>query len=184
VKTKPQVATAEYRKLSDEELLHRFVHRNDHAPLHILFERYGHLIFGACMNYLKDATKARNATREIFISLFENLQDHQERNVKAWLLESAKTYSIEKKSAYLSGLTATFSDIDARAFSNMQEEQWMKQIEMLIRTLSHERRICVELFYQQKLTYREIAARTGYSLRDVKRHLQNGLQELRLNLKT
>lgn len=184
VKAKLQVPTAEYRKLSDEELLHRFVHRNDHAPMHILFERYGHLVFGACFNYLKDADKAGNATRELFIRLFENAQDHQAQNVKDWLLEAAKTHCSEKKTGNMVPQTGSISDMDAHAFSNMQEEQLTRQIQTLIGRLSCERKICVELFYLQKLTYEEIAAQTGYSRRDVKMHLQKGLQDLTLNLKT
>ena len=44
--------------------------------------------------------------------------------------------------------------------------------------LSQEQRTCVQLFYYEDKSYREIADETGYSDKEVKSYLQNGKKKL------
>ena len=44
--------------------------------------------------------------------------------------------------------------------------------------LSYEQRVCIQLFYYEDKSYREIADETGYSDKEVKSYLQNGKKKL------
>jgi RNA polymerase sigma-70 factor (ECF subfamily) len=48
--------------------------------------------------------------------------------------------------------------------------------------LNHEQKLCVTLFYLDKKSYTDIAAETGFTMMQVKSHIQNGKRNLRLLL--
>ena len=49
-----------------------------------------------------------------------------------------------------------------------------------LKLLKPEQRECVELFFVHDKSYKEIAQKTGYSLSQIKSHLQNGKRRLRV----
>jgi RNA polymerase sigma-70 factor (ECF subfamily) len=48
--------------------------------------------------------------------------------------------------------------------------------------LNKEQQLCVTLFYLEKKSYQQVADQTGYSLMQVKSHIQNGKRNLKLQL--
>lgn len=46
--------------------------------------------------------------------------------------------------------------------------------------LSERQRICIDLFYLQEKSYKEIMASTGFDFKQVKTHIQNGKRNLKL----
>ncbi|MFM1793853.1 MAG: hypothetical protein RL642_238, partial [Bacteroidota bacterium] len=48
--------------------------------------------------------------------------------------------------------------------------------------LKQEQKICIELFYLQKLSYKEIEEKTGYNFQQVKSYIQNGKRNLKIIL--
>ena len=45
--------------------------------------------------------------------------------------------------------------------------------------LKDEQRECIELFYLKECSYAEVASMTGFSLKEVKSHIQNGKRNLK-----
>ena len=64
----------------------------------------------------------------------------------------------------------------------LQKEELMEELEKAIPLLNFEQRNCIEQFYLQKKSYIEIAESTGYTLMQVKSHIQNGKRNLKLLL--
>lgn len=64
----------------------------------------------------------------------------------------------------------------------IQREQTLNILEQCIITLNEEQRQCIELFYLQKKSYLEITITTGYTLMQVKSHIQNGKRNLKIML--
>jgi RNA polymerase sigma-70 factor (ECF subfamily) len=67
----------------------------------------------------------------------------------------------------------------------MREMFMEKQSHELIaalKELSHDQKVCIQLFYLEKLSYHEIETKTGYSFSQVKSHIQNGKRNLRIIL--
>jgi len=175
---KIQITLAEYRRLSDEELVHRFVHRNEPEAIHILFERYGHLVVGVCNKHLNDPDEAVGATQKIFLRLLDDLKRFKIENFKEWLFKDATDYCIQKK-----GLKKEELKPIVEAGLQFSETQWNEeQVKAALAELPEAERSCLELFYIKKMTYEEIAAAKQVTAPQVKETLQKGRQQLLLKI--
>lgn len=56
------------------------------------------------------------------------------------------------------------------------------QLEKAIGQLNEAQRRCIELFYLEERSYHEVSETTGYSMNEVKSHLQNGRRNLKIIL--
>jgi RNA polymerase sigma factor (sigma-70 family) len=177
VKTK--LPAADYRRLSDEELAHRFTHRRDQAAITFLFERYGHLVMGVCLKHLKQVNASREATEQIFIKLLDDLHKFKIDRFKTWLYQTTQTFctaALNVEMAVRSNHEE--ADADEDWYRRIEQEHLYDKLELALSKLSREKRICIELFYMDKMTYAEIAERTGFSTAQVKAFLQEGKQDL------
>jgi RNA polymerase sigma factor (sigma-70 family) len=57
-------------------------------------------------------------------------------------------------------------------------------IERAMQTLNAGQRRCLQLFYFEKKSYKEIADLTGFSIKQVKSHIQNGKRNVKNNLES
>jgi RNA polymerase sigma-70 factor (ECF subfamily) len=64
----------------------------------------------------------------------------------------------------------------------LQKEQTLNLLEKSITILNEEQKQCITLFYLQKKSYLEITTTTGYTLMQVKSHIQNGKRNLKIML--
>jgi RNA polymerase sigma-70 factor (ECF subfamily) len=55
----------------------------------------------------------------------------------------------------------------------------VKHLDMAMNKLKKEQGNCIRLMYMENKSYREIADITGYSMKDVKSHIQNGKRNLK-----
>jgi RNA polymerase sigma-70 factor (ECF subfamily) len=62
---------------------------------------------------------------------------------------------------------------------NGEEFATDKNVLIYLQQLNHNQRLCLDLMYFQKKSYKEIADETGLSLKAVKSHIQNGKRNLR-----
>jgi RNA polymerase sigma-70 factor (ECF subfamily) len=63
-----------------------------------------------------------------------------------------------------------------------EKEMQLQQLEVALTHLQDDQRQCLIWFYLEKLSYQQVAERGGYSLMQVKSHIQNGKRNLRLLL--
>ena len=66
--------------------------------------------------------------------------------------------------------------------SGVLREAELQRLEEAIGTLNEGQRICVTMFHLERRSYEEVTTATGYSLDQVRSHLQNGRRNLRLIL--
>lgn len=177
----------EYRKLPDEELIFRYVHRNEHMAFTCLFDRYGHLVYGVCLKYLKDPDAAKDAMQQVFIKLLEDLKRFKVESFKPWLYQVAKNHCFMQLRKPVPVINGKLGDVGDMEFEEdwhhkIEQEQLLEQLEAAIKVLNEEQRACIELFYLQKRTYAEIAVQTGYTVMQVKSAIQNGRRNLKIKL--
>lgn len=187
MKTKLQVPVSEYRKLSDEELVHRFAFRHDKTAANYLFERYGHLIFGICLKYYKDKDTAQDHTQQIFIKLLDDLPRFHIQNFKAWLAQVARNHCLMQlrkvnREVGMDNLQIPDMENDSDWHHKQEQEHLFDHLQQALNELAAEQRECIELFYLKKMTYAEIIAQTSYTFKEVKSHLQNGKRNLKLKM--
>ena len=187
MKGKYQGSLADYRKRSDEELIHRYVHRNDQATINVLFERYAHLVLGVCLKYLRNGDQAKEATQQIFIKLLDDLPRFKIERFRPWLLQVTRNFCLMQLRGHVKVISTELDmqedmESDDSLHQKVEQEYLYEQLDQALIQLNQEQRTCIELFYLQKLTYSEIAGRTGFSLGEVKSHLQNGKRNLKLKM--
>jgi RNA polymerase sigma factor (sigma-70 family) len=177
----------DYKKLSDEELVFRYAQRSEQAAFTNLFERYGHLVYGICLKYLKDADTAKDAMQQIFIKLLEDLKRFKIDCFKPWLYQVSKNHcfmQLRKTVHEVSGEIDSGADMefDDGWHHKIEQEQLLDDLELCITELAAEQQVCIRMFYLEKMSYADIAQRTGYTMLQVKSAIQNGKRNLKLKL--
>jgi len=174
---------------TDEELIAKFLAGGDKHFFGVLFQRYTHLVFGACMKYLKNKDESEDAVMDIFEKLMAELKSHNVRNFKGWIytvsrnhclmkLRKAKQMQTTDQPEKLERLVVEMPE-PMHLSNKMEKEMELTNLEHAMTQLSEEQRTCVELFYLQQKCYTEVATITKYSLNEVKSYIQNGKRNLK-----
>ena len=178
--------------LPDEaELLRLYRESGDLQVLGQLYERYMHLVFGVCLKYLRDEDDSKDATMQVFEKLITELRIHEVKNLGSWLHSLTRNHCLMliRASRRLNGHETTLRLLDGDVESGFAEhpedeslEERLTQMEDGFRDLPAEQKQCLELFYLEQKSYREISGLTGFDFKQVKSHLQNGKRNLKLYL--
>ncbi len=176
------------KDLSDEAVIARFIESGNPAVLGILYNRYARLVFGLFLKYLKDFNTAEDETMAIFERLISDIRKYQIECFRAWLHTYCNNHCLmilRKKKPYFVDLIA--ETIASETYTSESDPQ--HTTETLIHTLNHllsklkpEQQKCIRLFYLEHLSYNDVSSHTGYSLSEVKSHIQNGKRNLRISL--
>ncbi len=179
-----------YNNYSDNELINIFSETGDNRLVGILYQRYGHLVLGLCIKYLKNKDEAEDAVIQIFTNLLKDLKKHKIAYFKSWLyvysknfclMELRKRQSNLKKELELKENVHLFMDMPSEEHLKEKEKQ-IVMMEIAIGLLNTEQKICIELFYLKNKSYVEIIEITGFSNNDVKSYIQNGKRNLKIKM--
>lgn len=177
----------DFKNINDEELLARFRADGNNDWLGILLERYTLLLFGVCMKYLKNEEQAKDCVQQVFLKALAEIPKYKIDNIGGWLyqvaknmclslLRSKKDYSSEDQLQYL----AQPEEVPLSVL--MEKEQHIDKLKAELNNLKEDQRICIASFYLEKKSYHQIAAETGFDIKQVKSHIQNGKRNLRMKL--
>jgi RNA polymerase sigma factor (sigma-70 family) len=177
-------------KYSDATLLDLYKQDKDTKWLGYLFERYSLLVFGVCMKYLKQVNDAKDATQLVFEKAFVEINKYEVSFFKSWIYSIARNHCLMQlrskghQTVFMDTIPEELGeDLTTKDLFNSNEDLLEKQIENLgeaIQHLNQEQKTCIELFYLQKLSYRDIEEKTGFNFQQVKSHIQNGKRNLRI----
>ncbi|MEO6302554.1 MAG: sigma-70 family RNA polymerase sigma factor [Bacteroidia bacterium] len=185
-------ATNKYSSYSDNDLINIFLEKDDNNIVGILYERYGHLVLGLCIKYLKNKDEAQDAVIQIFTGLMKDLKKHKIEFFKSWLyvysknfclMELRKRQSALKKELELKENVHLIMDFSNPEHLNEKEKQ-ITIMERALELLNTEQKKCIDLFYLKNKSYVEIVDMTGYTANEVKSHIQNGKRNLKIKMET
>ena len=170
----------------DRELLQHFYDDGNNEWLGILLPRYTMLLFGVCMKYLKNEEEAKDAVQQVFLKAIHELQKYKVEYIKSWLYMVAKNHCLMKlrdKGKYTYEinervLAAPHDEIEIKKLK--EKDKTLDNMSLALKELNKEQQLCVTLFYLEKKTYQQVADETGYSLMQVKSHIQNGKRNLKI----
>jgi RNA polymerase sigma-70 factor (ECF subfamily) len=174
----------DYSHITDHELLERYYENHENRYMGALLERYTLLLFGVCMKYLKNEEEARDAVQQVFVKVITELKKYRVAYFKSWIYMVARNYCLMK----LRQNGNRTLEIDER---RIPEEEYRQNVlvekEILLEAmnaslpeLSPEQELCVTLFYLENKSYQEIVEKTGFTIMQVKSHIQNGKRNLRI----
>lgn len=181
--------------LTDHELILKYRQTSDPEIIAELFQRYTHLVYGVCLKYLDDKDEAKDAVMEIFEGLLEDILRHEIHNFKSWLHSVTRNHCLMK----LRKTKPIRMDMEALDENNDEvfvefpldlhledelEEHTLKEMGSAMVTLKEPQRRCLELVYLEDKSYVEVCEITGYSINEVKSHVQNGKRNLKIRLES
>ena len=176
----------------DQALLEEYRNSGDLKILGDLYGRYMHLVYGVCLKYLQNRENAGDAVMQIFEKLIEEVKRHEIKNFRSWLYVLSKNFCLMQIRAGKS------KDRKLDEWSRMQEdsvefshevhpvdEEGIEENSALndcIGQLKPEQKECIQLFYFQNWSYRQIAEILHIEEKKVKSHLQNAKRNLKICL--
>jgi len=185
-------ANSKYSSYTDNDLINTFLEKDDNNIVGVLYERYGHLVLGLCIKYLKNKDEAQDAVIQIFTGLIKDLKKHKIEFFKSWLyvysknfclMELRKRQSALKKELELKENVHLIMDFSNPEHLNEKEKQ-ITIMERALELLNTEQKKCIDLFYLKNKSYVEIVDITGYTANEVKSHIQNGKRNLKIKMET
>jgi RNA polymerase sigma-70 factor (ECF subfamily) len=181
-----------FRDLPDEELIARYKTEDNNDLVGELYNRYIHLVTGLCYKYLKNEEDCRDAVMQVFEGLFTSLKQHEVANFKSWIYSVSKNHCLavlrKKQGIYMLdtdtaekfiGEFVEFAD-EVTLNSAFKNPDTSEQLMEAMNKLNHDQRTCIELFYLQDKSYKDVVEMTSYSMLQVKSFIQNGKRNLKI----
>ena len=171
---------------SDEDLLALYQQTNSSHYFGELYNRYIPLIYGLCLKHLHNPEKAEDATLELFEILLPKISGYEINVFRTWIYSVTKNYCLqilEKEEKHI------LADIDASIMESdyvlrlLEENVWEDDtitLNRCIEKLPVQQKVSISLFFMEKMSYTDIAEQTGYLLKTVKNHIQNGKRNLKI----
>lgn len=178
--------------LNDLELIRNF-RDGEKECLGELFRQYLPQAFGVALKYLRDPMESEDAVMQVFEKLHNDLLHHDIRNFKSWLHSVVRNHCLmelrKKKGLFavpLESAEQNPGNVEKLSSGHPNEgsdnEERLQELEQGILHLNAEQRTCIDLFYIQQMSYKDISAKTGYTLLQIKSHVQNGKRNLKIFL--
>ncbi len=163
-----------YRKTGDNTLATRLY--TQHLPV----------VLACAMRILDDSACAEDAAVEVFMKVLERLRIETPRNFGGWLYTVTRNHCFEIRRKTMQSLLLEPLDEKRQWIDQCRDyesiESHHSQIELAVHRalaeLPAHQRNCIELFYIEELSYKEIAEAEGYELGKVKSYIQNGKRRL------
>jgi len=174
----------------DSELIADYKRFGDRKKIGILFDRYSHLVFGVCMKYLKNQDDSKDATLSIFEKAMDDLKKHDVQKFSYWIHTVARNYCLmqlrsRRAMVYIDddegpGEKVLHQGGDEQGVS--KQEGLLQLMEEAISKLNEEQRTCIDLFYLKKYCYQDVSKITGFTMNEVKSHIQNGKRNIKIHM--
>ncbi len=168
-----------YASKSDEFLIQQFRSGNNTA-FDILLKRYQSKVFSYIMQLVKDHDLANDIFQEVFIKVVINLKKesyHHEGKLLSWILRISHNQVIDhfRKSSKMPCVGRSSSNPDFDIFSVLKLEdssiedvmindQILKDVRLLIHELPQDQKEVVKMRFFMKMSFKEIAEKTGVSI--------------------
>jgi RNA polymerase sigma factor (sigma-70 family) len=189
---KKQISTDD---LADQDLIQLYRDTRDNIYIGVFFDRYAHLVYGIALKYFNREDDRKEAVMQVFDKLYEALLQFEIINFKSWLYSVAKNQClmiIKKENTVsfndqlqLKNFQQEFMEFEESfSLNHGSEIQLEDKLHDFIKELNEEQRICVDLFYLQEKSYKEIVDQTHYSYNEVKSFIQNGKRNLKIMLES
>jgi len=175
---------------SDEEIIQAYKQSGNTALIGQLFEKHVKTVYGACLFFFKDKAEAQDAVMQIFEKLIVELKKKEVVNFKGWLsfvvrnhcinmIRANKTQYSYRQGQFGFELEAPRDEEEENYLAGISNEDLLEKLPLFLNKLNTKQKECVELFFLKNKSYQEISDLKGYSLNEVKSHIQNGKRNLK-----
>jgi RNA polymerase sigma-70 factor, ECF subfamily len=182
-----------FQDIPDAELINLYRNCGNTEIIAELFRRYTHLVYGVCLKYLEDPDDAKDAVMEIFEGLMDSLSEYEIANFKSWLYSVTRNHCLMKlrkmKTVIMNAeiISGKIKDEIMESDDSLHQGEEIESFKPddlgpVLKTLKEPQRRCIELVYLEEKSYQEVCEITGYTMNEVKSHVQNGKRNLKIRL--
>lgn len=173
--------------LTDDELLQKHKESADAEYFSELFSRYVPLMYGVCLDYLRDEDKAHDAVMQLFEDLLPKVSRYQIAVYRTWVYSVTKNHCLqilnkEKKEIIIDfNLDVMESEQILNLFNEDSKEQEQSDaLNHCLEKLPDNQRISIMHFFLDEMSYADIVDETGFPLTKVKSYIQNAKRNLKI----
>lgn len=153
-----------------------------------IYNKYWEIVYAICLNNIGNIEVSQGITQEIFLSLWERKDKLEIRNIKGYLIRSAKLKvfeyyrSQEIKSRNLKEL-ASNSSLSSNTTENDVDALWLAQeVKELLNQLPEKSQKIFKMSREDGLSNKKIAEIQNVTERTIEYHISKVLQHLKSNL--
>jgi len=183
------LSSPKYQKLSvatDDELLSLYLTTGNSEYFGELYGRYIPLVYGLCLKYLQHAEKAQDAVMQLYEDLSEKLNRYDIKVFRTWLYSVAKNHCFQELRKDKHEVSVDYdvlnmeSDMILHLFDEGCDEERFEALQKCMEQLPEPQRVSISKFFMEEMSYADIVDATGYHLKSVKSHIQNGKRNLKI----
>ena len=165
---------------SSEELAARFAETQENAYFAEIERRHKRKVWAMAYSVLGDVGKAEDVSQETFLLLSMAGDRFKDGSVEGWLCLVARRLALNLHKRHLRGEMVEERLVMETPPGSLEADLPDPRILETLGTLPPAQRVCLNLLYGEGLSYKEIVGKTGFSLKEVKTHLQNGRRNFKL----
>ena len=138
------------------------------------------------LKVLKNEAAAEDAYMGIFEKLTKKVQQHDIQEFRPWLHAVTRNYCLEILRKQKKHLTVSYdtefmqSAEEMHPFMEDATNGKLSALSSCLETLTGEQKACVQLFYFEGLTYKDIAQQKDMNIGKVRSYIQNGRRNLKI----
>ena len=174
------------REPSDDLLLNR-VAQGDKEALSFLFRRHARVVFSVACRILRDESEAEDLLQELFLFLFQKagLFDAKKSSGASWIIQMTYQRAIDRRRYLDVRHHYNVQELDeerspaTRGQVSIDQIAGMALLDRLREEMTTEQRQVLELHLFEGYSFREIAAKTGQTLGNIRNHYYRGIERLR-----
>ncbi len=153
-----------YKKLTDEEVIDRYLETQGSMYFTILYDRYITKIYSKSISLLKDEVKAQDAAQEIFIKIFNNLSKFNKKSkFSTWVYSITYNFCIDvirkqkKKNKLFSSEEAEGKEVLEEIDDKVLLEMELERLKLVLEELRVDDKAVLIMKYKEGLSIKEIS---------------------------
>jgi RNA polymerase sigma-70 factor (ECF subfamily) len=184
-----RIGRPNYNKFKDEDLIDLYLNKGDEAALNQLLSRYLDKVYYCALGLLKNHMDAEDAAMKILAGIGEKLRKYEVEKFSGWLMTIVRNDCVALLKKRMKDRVEELSEKNDPGFMEFplfdalhSKDDELEQLLKAVDELKDEQNRCIVARYFLGLTYQKIAEEEGFSVKQVKSHIQNGKRNLRLQL--
>ena len=180
----------EHERLSDDEIIQRFLQTQDSGWFHHLYQRYATKVYAKCIGMLQNEAAAKDATQEIFVKLYVSLTKFSGRSkFSTWVYSITYNYCIDviRKRKRHSDLFGNEADDAPDPIDEVSDEllfqMEVKRLKEVLEAIPVGDKMVLLMKYQDDLQIKEIAQMLDKSESAIKMKIKRAKHRAQLTYK-
>lgn len=156
--------TATHKKLTDEEVINKYLATQSSVYFSILYDRYITKVYSKCISLLKNDAKAQDAAQEIFIKIFTNLAKFNKKSkFSTWVYSITYNFCIDtirkqkKKNKLFSDEENEGKEIIEEVDDKVLLEMELERLKLVLDLLNVDDKSVLIMKYKEGLSIRDIS---------------------------